>query len=645
LRLIAFDAETYLIQPGNLTPKPVVASFCSPGTSATLVLPDPFAALLRGWLRDPLVHFVGHNVAFDFGVFTHHYPDLMPLVFQAYADGRVSDTKIYQQLIDIARGEFNKIGYSLADLGSRWLGKDRSEEKQDPSAWRYNYQKLDGVPLDQWPEEAKRYALTDAEDTLAIILRQREKHRQLPTEADQYRAAWALHLLSVHGVRTEGTRVSTLKSKLLAEQGAARVDIKAAGLLKLAPFTKEDKEAGREPDGWIPYKRTPKTGPAGRPARWAKDMAAITARVLKAYEVKGRSVPLTETGKPSTDRDTLTLSGDPVLEALGEASAIEKLLTTYVPVLEQGTKNAINARFNVLVTSGRTSSSSPNLQNIPTGRKGGGVRECFVPRPGTVFVSCDYNAIELRMLAQFCYDQFGRSDLADAFLAGQDPHTLMAAEILGLDYEDAVKLRAEGDTAVENARDAAKVANFGYPGGMGETAFLDYARTGYGLEISAKQAADLKRFFLKTWREMGPFFNHVARLVGEGTTQLMTPYTDFLRGDVGYCDGCNHHFQSPTASGVKRALFQIQWECWVDKGTALYNSRPWAMVHDEILAEMPEGNLHEAAARLEEVAEEQMSTIITHVPVKTSTKAMTVWSKDAKRLLKDGRLVAWSPKV
>ncbi|NCX22192.1 MAG: S1 RNA-binding domain-containing protein, partial [Betaproteobacteria bacterium] len=92
-------------------------------------------------------------------------------------------------------------------------------------------------------------------------------------------------------------------------------------------------------------------------------------------------------------------------------------------------------------------SSSPNIQNLP--RKGG-MRECFVPRPGYVFAAADYEQMELRTVAQVCLAQFHFSRLAEALNAGLDPHLEMAARIVGVSYEEALRRKKAGDEAIRD---------------------------------------------------------------------------------------------------------------------------------------------------------------------------------------------------
>src|SRR5690606_32482748 len=116
----------------------------------------------------------------------------------------------------------------------------------------------------------------------------------------------------------------------------------------------------------------------------------------------------------------------------------------------------IHSYFEVLRETGRTSSSNPNLQNLP---RVDGVRECYVPRPGNVYISCDYDKAELHTLAQLCMDYFGESKLAEALNNGIDPHLQMAANILGIPYEEAKDRLKAKDKEVKDTRQMAKAAN------------------------------------------------------------------------------------------------------------------------------------------------------------------------------------------
>lgn len=155
---------------------------------------------------------------------------------------------------------------------------------------------------------------------------------------------------------------------------------------------------------------------------------------------------------------------------------LKKLLGTYVdalPKLINRRTGHIHTSFNQAVTStGRLSSSDPNLQNIPVrGENGKEIRRCFIPEEGCLFFSADYSQIELRVMAHLSGDE----NMAEAFRLGHDIHAATAAKIYKEDIADVTR----------DQRTKAKRANFG----------IIYGITVFGLaerlDISRAEAAQL----------------------------------------------------------------------------------------------------------------------------------------------------------
>ena len=155
---------------------------------------------------------------------------------------------------------------------------------------------------------------------------------------------------------------------------------------------------------------------------------------------------------------------------------LKKLLGTYVdalPKLINRRTGHIHTSFNQAVTStGRLSSSDPNLQNIPVrGEDGKEIRRCFIPEEGCLFFSADYSQIELRVMAHLSGDE----NMAEAFRLGHDIHAATAAKIYKEDIADVTR----------DQRTKAKRANFG----------IIYGITVFGLaerlDISRAEAAQL----------------------------------------------------------------------------------------------------------------------------------------------------------
>jgi len=189
----------------------------------------------------------------------------------------------------------------------------------------------------------------------------------------------------------------------------------------------------------------------------------------------------TKTGY-STDNDVLEKLADehPIVSLIVQIRRFSKLNGTYVEGLKPLVKNGLlHTTYNqTLTTTGRLSSSEPNLQNIPIRNdEGRELRKMFVPKYDTL-VAADYSQIELRLLAQFSGDR----NLRDAFNTDKDIHTEVAADIFGVPSE----------MVTANMRRAAKAVNFG----------IIYGISDFGLSqnigISQSKAHEyIKKYFEK----------------------------------------------------------------------------------------------------------------------------------------------------
>ena len=167
-----------------------------------------------------------------------------------------------------------------------------------------------------------------------------------------------------------------------------------------------------------------------------------------------------------------------------EHRGLKKLLGTYVdalPSLINQRTGHIHTSFNQTITStGRLSSSDPNLQNIPVrGEDGKEIRKAFIPEPGCLFFSADYSQIELRVMAHLSDDE----NMIEAFREGYDIHAATAAKI----YKENI------DDVSRDQRTKAKRANFG----------IIYGITVFGLaerlDISRDEAKQLIDGYFETF--------------------------------------------------------------------------------------------------------------------------------------------------
>jgi DNA polymerase-1 len=377
------------------------------------------------------------------------------------------------------------------------------------------------------------------------------------------------------------------------------------------------------------------------PEKVSKNMKAIFAKVRACFEERGEDPPLTEKGQISTSRKTLKATDDPRLKLIADAGFTYKLLTTYVPVLERGTRVPINPRYNSPMETGRTSASSPNVQNPP---RDGGVRECFIPRKGWVYAFADFKTLELCALSQVCLDILGKSTMAEAIRRGDDLHLSLAAQLLNIPVPEAKRRYEAGDPEVKGARQQAKVANFGFPGGLGVTSFLAYAE-GVGLVISYDQAQELRSAWFATWPEMHLYFDHIAGLV-EMHDQMTQLRSGRVRGGVTFTQAANGYFQGLAADGAKEALWRVSKECYVDKKSPLYGCRPVLFLHDEIALEVPYSDPTRASAaarRLSQVMIEAMGVFIPDIPISAEPVMMRRWYKGGEAVTVNGLLVPSRP--
>jgi hypothetical protein len=607
---LAFDTETWLIAPGRLAPKMVCVSWFD-GTNGGLLDREDGLEFMRNILLDPDITIVGQNVAFDMGVLGQNDPTLMPLIWDAYDAGRVRDTMIYEMMWMIECG-WNRIDpmtgrppdYSLAGLVKKHL-LENVEGKAGEEAWRFRYRELDGVPIDKWPKEASSYAYEDARYTWRVWEKQHGK--DIPNLNFQTMTAWSLHLMSAWGLRTDPKAVDVLEKSLAASVFDAIAKLKANGVYR---------------------------------AEGTKDLSVVRELVRGAY---GGNPPLTAKGSVSTSAQVLEESDNPILQCLAGISGDQKLLNTFIPILKRGTEYPVNPRFNVLVASGRTSCRNPNLQNQP--RKGG-VRECYVPREGWVYVACDYHIAELCSLAQVLLDKFGYSKMAEALQEGRELHLETAAGILGITYSEAVSRHSVGDEEVKEARQLAKALNFGLPGGLGAASFKNYAKASFGVDVTEDEARELKEKWLNRYPEMSLYFREIADRCADGGGSFVAEAsrTLFRRGGVGFCDGANFQFQHLTSAGAKAALYAVVRECYHVENSSLFGSRAVAFIHDEILLESPEEKAHSAAKRLSEIMVERMKTFLPDIPVSADAHLMDRWYKNAGPVFdENGELTVWRP--
>ncbi|MEE8375067.1 MAG: DNA polymerase, partial [Acidimicrobiia bacterium] len=286
----------------------------------------------------------------------------------------------------------------------------------------------------------------------------------------------------------------------------------------------------------------------------------------------------TSTGKPSTDASVLKKLDHPLVDALLEYRELEKLRSTYVegylPLIDPDGR--IRTRFNQMAAAtGRLSSDSPNLQNIPVRSElGKTVRRAFVAGEGNLFLVADYSQIELRVLAHMSSDPF----LTEAFHSGLDIHTATAARVWDVPTED----------VSTQQRRTAKMINFGLLYGM--EAFGLAERLG----ISREEAqAHIDAYFSQ--------FHHVKEFMASMVTAARNDgYTTTLFGrrrylpelksdnfrirQMGERMALNAPVQGTAADIIKKAMIDLDSAIRKEKMASVM----LLQIHDELIIEVPE---------------------------------------------------------
>jgi DNA polymerase I len=303
------------------------------------------------------------------------------------------------------------------------------------------------------------------------------------------------------------------------------------------------------------------------------------ARIL--FEVLGLTAGRKGKTGYSTDARVLQAIRDeheivPVLEEWREYA---KLLNTYLeplPSLISPEDGRLHTNFNQAVAStGRLSTSSPNLQSIPIRTElGREIRSAFVAEPGFRLLSADYSQVELRILAHVS----GEPKLREAFAAGEDIHAATAAEVLGKERSELTK----------DERNVAKMVNFG----------IIYGISAFGLSENLQIPRDEAQTYIDTYLARFPHVQDFiqrtieqAELDGYATTLFgrRRPVPELKarnRQTRGFGErlAVNFVMQGTAADVIKAAMVAIHRRLR-EEGRA---ARLVLQVHDELLLEVPE---------------------------------------------------------
>lgn len=290
-----------------------------------------------------------------------------------------------------------------------------------------------------------------------------------------------------------------------------------------------------------------------------------------------------KTGHYSTDAKTLEklAEDNQIVADVLKYRQYQKLYSTYIEGLRPLIKNTglVHSTFNQTVTStGRLSSTNPNLQNIPVREdEGKAIRKMFIPKEGNVFIDADYSQIELRLLAHFS----GCNELITAYNTNTDVHAVTASQVFNVPVSQ----------VTEKMRREAKAVNFG----------IIYGISSYGLskslDIPVKVAKEYIDKYFETYSEVKDYMNsnvefakehgYVSTLTGRKRYIPEIKSPNFATRSFGERAAMNMPLQGSSADIIKIAMVNV---VNVLKKANL-KAKLILQVHDELILDCPENEV------------------------------------------------------
>ena len=482
------------------------------------------------------------NAPFDIDVLRKFTEDKYLLKEQIERD-RIFDVNILYRLWHLATGGDVPRKYGLSKISQELLGQELDKNEDV----RCNFAEYKGTPLQEIPKAFLEYGASDVIATFYCFIRLRLEISKLNTSTMlshhiQLLGALALNRMYKNGIGFDEERASALLTELNSKLEVLHAKMSAYGFVK---------------------------GIKGNQAAYNY-----------VIEFSGLPLPKTDQGDYSMkESDLEKYSDNPFIASFLEYKRTEK--TTFFIRKLQGSR--VHPRYDILKNTGRTGCSSPNIQQLP---RDGDIRSMFKAREGNTLLITDYSAIELATLAQHVYTNFGSSVMRNKINDGADLHKYYASVLFGVPEDKVEKWQ----------RQAAKAANFGFPGGLGIETFIQFAK-GYDLNVSEHEAQKMKDTWFEAFPEMKEYM--------KGEEGSVTTLTGRIRANTTYCAEKNTPFQGLAADGAKIALYNL-----MDAGFELVG-----FVHDEIITEVPENTAEEMRGLQEEIMVNSMSLVVPDVKI------------------------------
>ncbi|HEY8023596.1 MAG TPA: DNA polymerase I [Burkholderiaceae bacterium] len=549
--LTALDTETTSLDP--MRAQMVGISLCCvPGIAAYIPMAhnyqdappqlsrDHVLATLKSWLENPAKLKVGQNLKYDSHIFANHGVALRGIQHDTLLQSYVFESHKSHDMESLALRHLNRDTISFEAV----CGKGASQITFDQVAI----------------ERATEYAAEDADITLQL------HHTMLPRATEtaglkfiyekvELPTSVVLQKIERNGVLIDPDILNTQSHEL----GTRLIEIERnAYELAGQPFN------------------------LGSP----KQIGEIFFGKLNLPVVKK-----TPSGSPSTDEEVLQkLAEDyPLPKVLLEYRSLSKLKSTYtdkLPKMVNADTGRVHTNYaQAVAITGRLASNDPNLQNIPIRTaEGRRIREAFIAPPGSVIVSADYSQIELRIMAHVSQD----ANMLRAFADGIDIHRATASEIFAV---------AAADVTSEQRR-YAKVINFGLIYGMSAFGLAG----NLGIERSAAQMYIDKYFqrfsgvkqYMDDTRMSAKALGYVETVFGRRLwlTEINSPNGPRRAGAERAA--INAPMQGTAADLIKLSMIAVQ--DWLENDKL--QSKMVMQVHDELVLEVPEGELEVVRVKL-----------------------------------------------
>jgi DNA polymerase-1 len=325
----------------------------------------------------------------------------------------------------------------------------------------------------------------------------------------------------------------------------------------------------------------------------------------------------TPKGQPSTNEDTLQRLAEEydLPKIIIEYRGLAKLKSTYTDSLiniQHPVSKRIHTSYQQAVTStGRLSSTEPNLQNIPIktpeGRK---IREAFIAEKGNVLISADYSQIELRIMAHLSGDK----NLTHAFNNNIDVHSATASEIFNISLED---------VSLDHRR-SAKAINFGLIYGMsafGLTRQLGIPRH----EAQAYLDTYFERYtgvrkYMDSTKELAKKNLFVETILGRKLHVSAINDSNGLRRQAAERAAINAPLQGSAADIIKKAMIDV--DHWIGNNNS--DIKMIMQVHDELIFEVKKGFAEEA---LENITSLMESSVKLDIPLIVDANTGANWNE------------------